>query len=58
MKHFKNCALGDAGCEDAFKNCSRCGWDWEEADRRKKLPLETDEFGVKRKVIRREGGKA
>lgn len=53
MKPFKNCALGDGGCEDTFKNCSRCGWDWEEAERRKKLPLETDEFGVRKKVIRR-----
>lgn len=53
MKPFKNCALRDGGCESEHKNCSRCGWDWEEAERRKKLPLETDEKGFRKKVIRR-----
>lgn len=46
----KNCLRG--GCDSVGK-CSRCGFDREEYERRKKLPLVLGPDGLRRKIIPR-----
>lgn len=52
-KEFQKCIMDKQGCTSSIRNCATCGFDVDEAERRKKLPLETDENGIRKKVIRR-----
>lgn len=46
----ENCLLG--GC-DTIGKCSRCGFDREENERRKKIQLVRGNDGIRRKIIQR-----
>ncbi len=47
---MSNCPLRYAGGEA----CRRCGWQQEELERRKRLPLVKDESGRRRKYVGKE----
>ena len=39
------------GCDAEIKNCARCGWNRQEAARRRRLPLVRCADGLKRKIV-------
>lgn len=44
----------NAWCVDGpSEYCSRCGWGWEEMERRKTLPLVTLPNGLRGKIVRK-----
>lgn len=49
-----NCLYHPHGC--GFPQCSGCGFDRAEAERRRKLPLVRGRDGLRRKIIKRQEG--
>lgn len=55
-RRFPNCLRFTDGCDlgkTSRKNCATCGWDKDEDERRKAIPLTLGPKGLHRKVIHR-----
>ena len=52
LEQLDHCLLGkDARFSECRMECRHCGWDDEEAERRKAMPLALCEDGLRRKIL-------
>ena len=52
LEQLDHCLLGkDARFAECRMECARCGWNDEEAERRKAMPLTLCEDGLRRKIL-------